>query len=140
MNSRWLPTSLLLLFSAVSMLADGGSGQAQHHTYGSYWAVGPGATTDLILEGAGGSISVLVTLYTSDGASLAVSTVNVNSQGTTDLSLSTLVPQDGTLRQGGLSLTWNGPAAAVRGKVQIHDDRGINASYLMRGGAVPRSF
>jgi len=75
-----------------------------------------------------------VTLYSSEGSQLAVSTVNVPSQGVNRLTLSSILPQVGTTKQGGLSLTWTGAATAIRGKVQLNDDRGISASYLLRGG------
>jgi hypothetical protein len=124
----------LLLFSALSTFADAGPALAQHTTYGSLWEVGPGVTTELLLEGTGKSLPVTVTLYSSTGEPLATSTAYVKSQGVTRLSLSSLVAQVGATKEGGLSLAWTGGTTDVRCRVQVNRDDGINASYLPRGG------
>jgi len=134
MRSKWLSTSLMFIFSAITLCAEPMVSSIQHSIYGPLWQAGPGRTTDLILEGNGRSISVSITIYSPQGSILGSGSVTVKGQGVSRLSLSSLLPQETTVSSGSLSLAWNGPATAVRGTVQLNDDRGISASYLLHGG------
>jgi len=124
----------MFIFSAITLCAEPMVSSIQHSIYGPLWQAGPGRTTDLILEGNGRSISVSITIYSPQGSILGSGSVTVKGQGVSRLSLSSLLPQETTVSSGSLSLAWNGPATAVRGTVQLNDDRGISASYLLHGG------